>query len=658
MQEPVRITLAVDEARVDGFPEGRVHRLRCFPMNQDQCGDLDDVAQAGEVSQGFLGGGREPLQLPGHEFHHVVGVVPGADAIDVPLPGQRDRVERQQTLFGQRREELDREERIAAGLLLHELRQGPRLLRLAMQGIGDEPAHIVEPERRQHDLLDTRAGRADRLQRPQQRVRGTDLVVAVGPDQQQVPHLRVRDHVLEEVERRRIQPLQVVEEQRQRVLRPREDAEEAPENHLEPVLRVLRRHVRDRRLCSDHQLQLGDEVDDELTVRAQRLAQGGPPPAELRLAPAQQRADQAPEGLGQRGIRDVALVLVELAGGEQAARRDEHLVQLVDHRGLADPGIAGDEHQLRRAIGHDPVEGREQRVDLALAAVERLGDQQPVRHVLRAQRERVDAAVCLPFRPAATEVGRDARGGLVAILGGLGQKPHHDRRERPWDAVGPLARRRRLPGDVAMDPLHRIGGDEGRRPRQHLVEGDAQRVEVAAGIDRAVHAAGLLRRHVGERPGDHLGRLGGLALARQPRGDAEADQPYGAGRGVDQDVGRLDVLVDEAPLVEPAQRVRQADGDAQERRDLPGPPQEPRQRLAAGVLEHERQLPAVTPQPQGPGREGGVQLVPQRMGVLQPRQARRRGPGRRGGHHQDRGRLALAHAPGQDELLVLPQRLE
>ena len=138
---------------MDGFPERRVHRLLCFPVNQGQGGDLGDVAQAGELFQGFLGGGGEPLQLLDHEIHHVVGVALGADAIDVPLPGWRDGVEREQPLFVQRREELDREERIAAGLLVHQLRQGPRALRLAMQGVGDEPADIVEPERRQHDLL-------------------------------------------------------------------------------------------------------------------------------------------------------------------------------------------------------------------------------------------------------------------------------------------------------------------------------------------------------------------------------------------------------------------------------------------------------------------------------------------------------------------------
>ena len=104
-------------------------------------------------------------------------------------------------------------------------------------------------------------------------MRGTDLVVPVGADQQQVPHLRVRHQMLEQVERCCIQPLQIVEEQRERMLLACEHAEEAPENHLEAVLRVLRRQVRDRRLFPDHELQFGNEIDDELTIRAQRLAQ-------------------------------------------------------------------------------------------------------------------------------------------------------------------------------------------------------------------------------------------------------------------------------------------------------------------------------------------------------------------------------------------------
>src|SRR6266853_6229933 len=198
-----------------------------------------------------------------------------------------------------------------------------------MQRIGDEPANIIELEPRQHDLMHPRIDSADRLQRPQKRVRGADLVVTVGANQQQVPHLWMRDQVHEEVERRCIKPLQIIKKQGERMLLAREYAKEAPEHHLETVLRVLRRQVRDRRLFSDHELQLRNEVDDELTVRAQRLTQGAPPSAKLRLALAQNLAHQALEGLAQGGVGNVALILVELAGREQAARRDEHLVQLV-----------------------------------------------------------------------------------------------------------------------------------------------------------------------------------------------------------------------------------------------------------------------------------------------------------------------------------------
>jgi len=49
--------------------------------------------------------------------------------------------------------------------LLDQLRQGSRALGLAVQGIGDEPANIAEPERRKHDLMHPRIRLADRLER-------------------------------------------------------------------------------------------------------------------------------------------------------------------------------------------------------------------------------------------------------------------------------------------------------------------------------------------------------------------------------------------------------------------------------------------------------------------------------------------------------------
>ena len=71
---------------------------------------------------------------------------------------------------------------------------------------------------------------------------------------------------------------------------------------------------------------------------------------------------------------------------------------------------------------------------------------------------------------------------------------------------------------------HSIGSDavNGRRAGEHLIERDAERVEIAAGIDRTIHASGLFGRHVGECARDELGRCGRLALARQARRDAKA----------------------------------------------------------------------------------------------------------------------------------------
>ena len=41
---------------------------------------------------------------------------------------------------------------------------------------------------------------------------GIDFVVAVGADQHQVLHIRPGQQILEQIERRRIEPLQIVEE--------------------------------------------------------------------------------------------------------------------------------------------------------------------------------------------------------------------------------------------------------------------------------------------------------------------------------------------------------------------------------------------------------------------------------------------------------------
>jgi hypothetical protein len=80
----------------------------------------------------------------------------------------------------------------------------------------------------------------------------------------------------------------------------------------------------------------------------------------------------------------------------------------------------------------------------------------------------------LPFRQALPKIDRETRRSLVAVLGILGEKLHHDRRERRRDARDPLVGRLWVAGNVAVHPFHRVGGGEGQFARQHLVEGDAR----------------------------------------------------------------------------------------------------------------------------------------------------------------------------------------
>src|SRR5215831_21182694 len=75
-------------------------------------------------------------------------------------------------------------------------------------------------------------------------------------------------------------------------------------------------------------------------------------------------------------------------------------------------------------------------------------------------------------------------------------------------------------------------------------------ISSAPGVDRTVHSSGLLGRHVGKCASERLGRLGRLSLAGEARSDTKPGKPHLAGRTVDQDVGRLDVLVDKAVLME------------------------------------------------------------------------------------------------------------
>src|SRR5436190_778227 len=80
----------------------------------------------------------------------------------------------------------------------------------------------------------------------------------------------------------------IVEEQGERVFGPSEHIEESPKHQLEACLPVLRREVGNRRLLTDDEGKLRDQVDHELAVRAKRLQQCISPAVQLRIIRAEQ----------------------------------------------------------------------------------------------------------------------------------------------------------------------------------------------------------------------------------------------------------------------------------------------------------------------------------------------------------------------------------
>jgi hypothetical protein len=115
------------------------------------------------------------------------------DAAWVPSPGRLARIKLQKTFFCQSGKELDCEERIAGGLLMHKPYERFQPLRVLVKTLGDEPTQISAGQRAKYDISHDRSLLADQVQHPHKRMGRTHLVVPVCADQQQIPDFRVSD---------------------------------------------------------------------------------------------------------------------------------------------------------------------------------------------------------------------------------------------------------------------------------------------------------------------------------------------------------------------------------------------------------------------------------------------------------------------------------
>src|ERR1043166_2093238 len=92
---------------------------------------------------------------------------------------------------------------------------------------------MLAAERRKRDLLYLSAGGLDRVELAHERMGCRDFVVAVGADEEKIAKFGPAQQVFQQVERGRVEPLQVIEEQRQGMFRPSEYADELAKHRSE-----------------------------------------------------------------------------------------------------------------------------------------------------------------------------------------------------------------------------------------------------------------------------------------------------------------------------------------------------------------------------------------------------------------------------------------
>jgi hypothetical protein len=229
-----------------------------------------------------------------------------------------------------------------------------------------------------------------------------------------------------------------------------------------------------------------------ISAISRRVGQARPPRRLALLAGPLEVAQGAAERLGERRVGDVALVHVELPRQEDAARSLDRAQELVHQDRFPHARVARDQRQRRPAAGQRLVQHRLQRGQLRLAPVKVLRDLQLIRHVQLAEREGIDAPLRDPLAARPLEIVAQAARALVAVLRHLLHQPADDRGDERRDRRGELPGRRHRPRDVGVDPAQRVLRRERQLAGQHQEEQHARGVEVAAAVDRAVHAPGLL----------------------------------------------------------------------------------------------------------------------------------------------------------------------
>ncbi len=105
-------------------------------------------------------------------------------------------IEAKEILFGERMEKLNREERIAGGLLMYEVRQNLCVACIAAKRVGYQLPEVITGERCKAYLLHPRSDLPECIELTGQRMSGIGLVVAKSADHHEMVQVRPGQQVL------------------------------------------------------------------------------------------------------------------------------------------------------------------------------------------------------------------------------------------------------------------------------------------------------------------------------------------------------------------------------------------------------------------------------------------------------------------------------
>jgi hypothetical protein len=215
VDEVVRVFPPLQQVSVNRLFQQRVNLRLGRAADQGQCHDWGGISQARQLLDSLLRFDGQAAQLPDHEVHQIVGVTLGLNPTEVPGPARRVVIEGEHALVRERRNEPMGEERIATCFLMHQPRERRGAISLAAKSFRNQLLEMYRGEGGKRDLHHLAASRLDGLELLPQRVSRSDLVSTIGTDQQEMlqirpGRLRPRQQILQQIERRRVEPLQVI----------------------------------------------------------------------------------------------------------------------------------------------------------------------------------------------------------------------------------------------------------------------------------------------------------------------------------------------------------------------------------------------------------------------------------------------------------------